>query len=172
MAGTLMGFTAEDWKTVLSGLGSCLSAVIGAVGLAYARLAMKRATAARTAAEDATEAGGRAEVAAAGGTSDLSAEVAELRKIVLQRTGPVAQARARAAAPDLDTAARVAARAEPPAAAQTPSGAPETPQEAPEGAGPDEGAQSLSGAPEAQEDGAEPRLDTQAVWQLLGHRPK
>lgn len=170
---TLLGFTAEDWRTVLQGVGSCMTAVIGAAGLAYARVAMKRATAARDAAVDATEGAGRAETAAAGGTSDLSADVQELKRIVLQRTGPV-RVRPRAAAPvDLDGAAAAITERSMPAVSETPAGAPETPQdEAPEGAGPDGGVQAPVGAPAAPDEGGEPSLDTQAVWTLLrGGRP-
>lgn len=167
--------TADDWAKIISATGGALSVIIGAIGLAYARLAAKRSKAAATGADDAVEAAGRAETAATGATGDLSREVAELRALVTKRLPAAATAAARAQLSrrpaTLDDAAAVAARAEP-APVETPAEAPETPrEEAADPITPGEAPQAPPGAAERPAGAAAPAsLDTQAVWQVLGQR--
>jgi hypothetical protein len=166
MAHTLLGFTADEWKTVMQGFGSLATAVIGAAGLAYARLAMKRASGAKAAAEDAVEAGGRAETAVTGGTSDLTAEVAELRALVSKRLPAAVPPRTAIGASIDRAAAMVSGRAEHRQPPDEPPAAPVTPQEeATAGAGQGAVAEASQAAAEAPAP-----LDTQAVWTVLGQR--
>lgn len=166
---TLLGFTADEWSKVIASCGTMLSVAVGGAAFVYARLAAKRSKAAVTGADDAVEAAGRAETAAAGGTSDLSAEVAELRRLMSSRLPSVGAAAVAARAArrpaTLDDAAAVATRDDPRDVPTLTPGAAVTPQdEAP-------GTITPAEAPEAPEAPAGPAtLDTQAVWQVLGGR--